>query len=133
MRGEITPDQAEAEAATIGLPPFACTPDPTRFAPMNEVWWTLGMAAAWIIWRTPTAVRNVWSEYRREVREWRSPFYHRLHESGYGYRQPVAISEDGGPIKNTVPGTIVVKEYRLERLRELSLFDVFARQAYKMT
>ena len=28
------------------------------------------MTAAWIIWRTPEAVRQAWSNFRREVRQW---------------------------------------------------------------
>jgi hypothetical protein len=31
------------------------------------------MAAAWIIWRTPDAVRQVRWNYRRELRQWVGP------------------------------------------------------------
>jgi hypothetical protein len=86
------------------------------------------MAAAWIIWRTPTAVRHVWSEYRREVTAWRGLFYRR-YKSGWGYGYSVAIGDGGEPSENSIPGTVIVKEYHVERLSELTLFDVLARTA----
>jgi hypothetical protein len=95
---------------------------------MSKPWWTLGMAAAWIIWRTPTAVRHVWSEYRREVTAWRDLSYRR-DESGWGYEYPVAVGDGGELGENSTSGTVIVKEYHLERLSELSLFDVLARAA----
>ena len=118
-RGEITPDEAEAEAALLGLRPFAHTPEPAEFNPMSQPWWTLGMAAAWIIWRTPTAVRHVWSEYRREVTAWRGPFSHRRYENRWGYGYPGATGDGGEPSENSIPGTVIVKEYYLKRLSEL--------------
>jgi hypothetical protein len=42
-------------------------PEPDKFDPMVEPWWTLAMAAAWIIWRRPNAVRQAWPKYRNEV------------------------------------------------------------------
>ena len=33
--GEITPDEAEAEAARLGLRPFAHKPEPAEFNPMS--------------------------------------------------------------------------------------------------
>jgi hypothetical protein len=131
-RGEITPDEAEAEAARLGLRPFAHTPEPAEFNPMSQPWWTLGMAAAWIIWRTPTAVRHVWSEYRREVTAWRGPFSYRRYENGWGYGCTAATRDGGEPSENSIPGTVIVKEYYLERLSELSLFDVLARAASRL-
>lgn len=132
--GEITPDEAEAEAeaARLGLRPFAHKPEPAEFNPMSQPWWTLGMAAAWIIWRTPTAVRHVWSEYRREVTAWRGPFSYRRYENGWGYGCPAATRDGGEPSENSIPGTVIVKEYYLERLSELSLFDVLARAASRL-
>lgn len=86
------------------------------------------MAAAWIVWRTPTAVRHVWSEYRREVTAWRDLSYRR-DESGWGYEYAVAVGDGEESGENSTPGTVIVKEYHLERLQELSLFDVLARAA----
>lgn len=130
-RGEITPYEAEDQAARLGLPPFAHTPDLAQFNPMSEPWWTLGMAAAWIIWRTPTAVRRVWSDYRREVTAWRGPFYVRHHESGWGYGYPVAVRDDGKPNEDPLPDTVITAEYQLERQSDLSLFDVLARESFR--
>ena len=129
-RGEITPEEAEAEAARLGFLPFARTPDPAKLNPMTESWWTLAMAAAWIIWRTPTAVRRVWHEYRREKIEWRGPFCY--HAKAYGYRQQIPVDENGRPIDRSLPEKEIVKEYHLDLLRDLTLFDVFAREAYRL-
>ena len=79
LRGKKTPDEAEqwlAEKNAVAdiklrLPPFASYPDLVRFDPMAEKDWTLAMAAAWIIWRTPEAVREHWNDYRFECKEWR--------------------------------------------------------------
>src|SRR5271168_3626969 len=78
FRGEITPKQAEAEALQLGIAPLARTPEADAFDPMKEPWWTLPMTAAWVIWRTPAAVRRVWQVYRSEVREWCGPVYYRV-------------------------------------------------------
>jgi len=67
----ITPTEAEASAAEAGLPPFETTPSPDRFDPMTLSSWTLPMALAWIIWRTPTMVRELWDNYLQECRQWR--------------------------------------------------------------
>ena len=71
--GLSTPEEIEAELAAKGLPALAFAPDPARFDPIAQPWWTLPMAAAWIIWRTPHAVRRVWHEYRRKTRQWIGP------------------------------------------------------------
>jgi hypothetical protein len=123
--GKITPEQAEAEAARLGLLPFAHTPHPEEFDPMGEPWWTLGMAAAGIIWRTPTAVRRVWPEYRQKVIEWRGPVWYRHDESGYGYKVVVEEAEFG----DSSFGKATVKEYHLVRQSPFNLFDVLAAAA----
>jgi hypothetical protein len=46
QHGKLTPAQAEAEALRLGLGPFAKCPDPDRFDPMAEAWWSLPMAVA---------------------------------------------------------------------------------------
>jgi hypothetical protein len=70
MRGRLTPDQAEAEARRLGLEPLASEPDKGAFDPMKEADWTLPMAAAWIAYRTPAAVRDWWDKYRQECWVW---------------------------------------------------------------
>jgi hypothetical protein len=68
--GLITPAQIEMELREKGLPPYAVTPNPEQFNPMTEAWWTLAMAIAWIVFRTPNSVRQVWWPYRSEFRIW---------------------------------------------------------------
>src|ERR1700722_4247291 len=69
-RGEMSPEQAEAWAREKSQPPFASTPDAARWEPMTEPDWTLAMTAAWIMWRTPEAVRENWNAYRTECSAW---------------------------------------------------------------
>jgi hypothetical protein len=68
--GRMTPEEAEAEAARLGLQKLAKTPDPTVLDPMKEVSWTLIMVLAWIMWRTMDAVRDHWDAFRLECEEW---------------------------------------------------------------
>ncbi|WP_436642715.1 hypothetical protein [Microbaculum sp. FT89] len=69
--GELTPNEAEAEAERRGLKPLRDDPDPSDFDPMNEPNWTLPMAVAWIAYRTPEAVREWWDDYRTRCWDWR--------------------------------------------------------------
>lgn len=68
--GELTADEAEAEAKRQGLEPFKRVPDPTDFDPTSESLWTLPMAVAWIAYRTLQAVRENWPAYCAECRDW---------------------------------------------------------------
>ncbi len=68
--GRMTPEEAEAEARAAGLEPLSFVPDPADFNPMREPFWSAVMAVAWIAWRTPDAVREVWNDYRVECRDW---------------------------------------------------------------
>ena len=114
-RGLMAPEEIEAELAAKNLPPLAVFPDPGKFDPNLEVWWTLAMAAAWIIWRTPDAVRRAWWKYRREVRQWVGP-------------QDLLVESEGQPqfgYQGTVTET--VSGYTLESWRELDLFGVLLR------
>ncbi len=69
-RGEMSPDQAEAWAATFGWKPLAGWADPTGFDPVKEVAWSLPMAAAWIRWRDVDEVRRRWSAYIEPSTQW---------------------------------------------------------------
>jgi hypothetical protein len=76
--GKITPEEAEAQAKTAGLPPFASQPEFTEFDPMKESRWTLVMAIAWIAWRDPQLVMEQGAEFRTrstlwQFREWNEP------------------------------------------------------------
>src|SRR4051812_29005411 len=69
-RGELTPQQAEDEAARKGFGPIASKPDPINFDPAKMPWWTLPMALAWIAWRSLELVRDSCAEYRENWLEW---------------------------------------------------------------
>jgi hypothetical protein len=69
----MSPEAAEEEAARLGLPPLAPVPDPASYNPMCETGWTLVMAIAWILWRSPRKVCEFWDTYRRECWDWQLP------------------------------------------------------------
>jgi hypothetical protein len=76
--GEVTPEQAEAEAEAAGLPPFESQPGRAEFDPMNEARWPIIMAIAWIAWRDAELVMRQGPEYRTRCaswvpREWNQP------------------------------------------------------------
>ena len=66
----ISPAEADAQLRQWGQEPFQSRPDPSRFDPMSETEWTLPMAAAWFIWRSPDAVRDQWNPARNGWRKW---------------------------------------------------------------
>jgi hypothetical protein len=70
-RLQMSPWEAEKWAHERGKEPFARKLGPDDFDPMQQAMWTLPMAAAWLIWRSPDAVRDHWDEYRRQWTVWR--------------------------------------------------------------
>jgi hypothetical protein len=70
-RGALTPDKAEAEANRLGIRPLLDRSDPEVFDPMREDRWTLTMTIAWIVWRTPEAVREHWPAFVIGCERWR--------------------------------------------------------------
>ena len=68
--GEMTFKQAEIWARANGREPFEKRPDVSALDPMNEELWTLPMAAAWFIWRSPRAVRDQWNAARKSWTKW---------------------------------------------------------------
>jgi hypothetical protein len=68
--GLLTWEEAEAEAVRTGAP-IKYWANPERFDPSREVFWTLSMTAAWIIYRTQDRVREYWNEYRAASYYWR--------------------------------------------------------------
>ena len=68
--GEITIEQAEAEAVQLGLMPLARIPDPKTFKIMEHPFWTVPMAIAWIAYRTPEAATEWCDYYRQECWQW---------------------------------------------------------------
>ena len=126
--GEITPEQAEAEAAKLGLKPLARTPGPTALDPMREVWWTLAMAAAWIVWRTPHAVRRVWPAYLFGIWEWYGPIVLRIPVD-----QPQTEAMASRRLAKGTPESFRdVKSYRLMQRTEPALDEVFLRAAKRL-
>jgi hypothetical protein len=70
IAGTMSPAEAEVEAARLGLRAIEYRPNPNDFDPMQERFWTLPMAAAWIAYRTVDAVRENWDRYRLECVHW---------------------------------------------------------------
>jgi hypothetical protein len=63
--GEISPSLAEKWVTNMCLEPFPPFPNIEAFDPMQELEWTLPMAAAYSIWRSTEVVRDQWMRYRR--------------------------------------------------------------------
>ncbi len=107
-RGALTPAGAEAEAARLGIRPLLDRPDPAVFDPMREDRWTLTMTIAWIVWRTPDAVRENWHAYVIGCEQWRGVF-----KSG------VCVGFEPGPVPRPTLSLLALKEdYPRERTRE---------------
>jgi hypothetical protein len=69
-RGEITKEQAEAEAAAHRLEPFERRPELPRFDPKLKSHWTIVMAVAWIARRDFELVREQDPEFCSECFHW---------------------------------------------------------------
>jgi hypothetical protein len=69
-RGQLTPDEAEQEAAKQGFGPLAKKPDPVAFNPDQMPWWSLPMALAWIAWRNSSSVREHCADYTERYTCW---------------------------------------------------------------
>lgn len=67
--GELKPEEAEAEAKKLGIEPLETRPDPAKFNPMKETYWTYPMILAWIARRSSDAVREQWNAFRSECWE----------------------------------------------------------------
>jgi hypothetical protein len=68
--GEITPEEAEAEAKQGGFGPIATKPSPIDFDPAQMPYWSLPMALAWIAWRHIQQVREHCAEYCENWLHW---------------------------------------------------------------
>lgn len=69
--GEITHEEAEAEAERQGLGLLAVRPPEGSFDPRRRPAWTLPMALAWIAWRDFVEVREWDPDYCEASRDWR--------------------------------------------------------------
>jgi hypothetical protein len=68
--GLILPGNAESWAKSTRCAPFATEPNPIRANPMEYDQWTLPMAAAWFIWRSPVAVLHQSADARVNWKRW---------------------------------------------------------------
>jgi hypothetical protein len=68
--GKISPEEAEAEAASMGWKPFALQAEMPALDPMRESRWTITMAVAWIAWRDLDLVRNNSFKFPGECWHW---------------------------------------------------------------
>ena len=64
--------KVEALASKLGLSALASKPDHTKHDPMTIAGWSLPMTIAWIVWLTPSAVREQEYKFREESLDWRS-------------------------------------------------------------
>jgi hypothetical protein len=103
QHGRMSPDDADAEALRLGLEPLSYRPDPAAFDPLREPYWTPVMAVAWIAWRTRDAVREVWLDYRKRCRRWRSERW------SVGFDGPVL---DGHFLEEDAPVSLVDLHFR---------------------
>lgn len=69
--GEITGEQADAEAMRLGLGSLSREPGDGEFRPEAEANWTLPMAVAWITYRDLEVVREWSAPFRENCLDWR--------------------------------------------------------------
>ena len=68
--GEITGDEADAEAIRLGLGSLSSRPGPDAFRPEAMADWTLPMTLAWIVYLDLEEVREWHAPYRAECWHW---------------------------------------------------------------
>lgn len=107
-RGEMSPDQAEAWAATFGWKPLAGWAEPSGLDPMEQKAWSLPMTAAWIRWRAPDEVRRRWSAYIEPSTRWvdvsdkRDGSRHAVRPiEDWGYYEVEDFETDNDPLTST--------------------------------
>jgi hypothetical protein len=69
-RGELTGEQADAEAERLGVGPLLRRADPAGFDPTAEPHWDIPMALGWIMTSNVAAVREVWQRWRDANEFW---------------------------------------------------------------
>jgi hypothetical protein len=90
-RGEISPLDAELKARKMGLDGFSRYPNPSAFTVMEQDVWSLDMALAWIIWRTPEKVEEYWPDSTAKCLGWQA-IRQVPQKSGFGARPIKAVS-----------------------------------------
>lgn len=68
--GEITGEEADAEAIRLGLGSLSQRPGPDAHRPENVAQWTLAMAVAWIAFRDMDEVREWYAPFREDCWDW---------------------------------------------------------------
>ncbi|TPO13708.1 hypothetical protein [Mesorhizobium sp. B1-1-5] len=66
LTGKMTPEEAERQAIELGVE-LQSTPGDD---PMEEPWWSMEMAIAWIVWRQTEGVQSAWTAFRSKCRRW---------------------------------------------------------------
>jgi hypothetical protein len=69
-RGELTGEQADAEAERLGIGPLVQRADPRDFDPTAEPHWDVPMALSWVMTGDVAAVREVWQRWRDANEFW---------------------------------------------------------------
>jgi len=85
--GQVTPEQAEAEAAANGWEPFAQQPELPAFDPMQANRWSMPMVLAWIAWRDPMLVRRASSAFASQSTHWVARQWNRPADDGRGFER----------------------------------------------
>ncbi len=68
--GLMNPEEAECEAARLGLKPLRQAVATDGIDVMAEGYWTIPMACAWVLTRQPSSVRVCWPLWRALDRQW---------------------------------------------------------------
>lgn len=89
--GEISPEAAELKVREMGLDGFSRYPNPSAFSAMAQDVWSLDMALAWIIWRTPEKVEEYWVDSRAKSMGWQ-PIRQLPQTRGFGTPPAQAVS-----------------------------------------
>lgn len=70
-RGEMLPEEGETLANDQGVGPLCSVPNAEDFDVKAQLWWTMPMVLAWIIWRNFQRVRDHFDPFRSA-----SPYWH---------------------------------------------------------
>ncbi|RYE51398.1 MAG: hypothetical protein EOP21_01480 [Hyphomicrobiales bacterium] len=68
--GEITGEEADAEAIRLGLGSLSSQPGPDAYRPEGMAYWTIPMVLAWIVYLDFEEVRDWYGPYRAECWHW---------------------------------------------------------------
>jgi hypothetical protein len=115
-RGAMSPKSAELKAREMGLGSFSQSPNPATFSAMEQDVWSLDMALAWIIWRTPERVEEYWHDSQAKRWGWQ-PI--KRSQQVHGFRPP--RKPDFGPPKEQA-----ISGHQLVPFRQRNIFSELA-------